>query len=102
PRPLVGFPGMDQLLPNLGAFLPALRATVMLDGCGHWTQQERPDEVSERLIAFCRDAAAAQPGSRRRLRSARRGPGLRAELGDVEHAGPQPAVLDALLELAVA
>jgi len=57
--PVVGFPGMDQLLPNLGAFLPALRATVMLDGCGHWTQQERPDEVSERLIAFCRDVAAA-------------------------------------------
>ena len=24
------------------------------NGAGHWTQQERPDEVSERLVAFCR------------------------------------------------
>jgi len=31
---------------------------VLLDGCGHWTQQERPDEVNERLVAFCRDVAA--------------------------------------------
>jgi pimeloyl-ACP methyl ester carboxylesterase len=27
---------------------------VLLEGAGHWTQQERPDEVSERLVAFCR------------------------------------------------
>jgi pimeloyl-ACP methyl ester carboxylesterase len=55
--PVVDFPGMDQLLPALAVFAPALRETVMLDGCGHWTQQERPDEVSERLVAFCREVA---------------------------------------------
>ena len=55
--PVVGFPGMDRLLPNLGVFAPNLRETVMLDGCGHWTQQERSDEVSERLVAFCREVA---------------------------------------------
>jgi epoxide hydrolase A/B len=54
---VVAFPGMDRLLPNLHLFVPNLRETVMLDGCGHWTQQERPDEVNERLVAFCREVA---------------------------------------------
>ena len=52
--PVVGFPGMDRLLPNLAMLVPRLRDTVMLEGCGHWTQQERADEVSAHLIAFCR------------------------------------------------
>ena len=56
--PVVGFPGMDRLLPALRTFAPELRDTVLLDGCGHWTQQERPDEVSARLVAFCREVAA--------------------------------------------
>ncbi|HLZ26741.1 MAG TPA: alpha/beta hydrolase [Chloroflexota bacterium] len=38
---VVNFPGMSQLIPNLGRFVPNLRKTVMLSGCGHWTQQER-------------------------------------------------------------
>jgi pimeloyl-ACP methyl ester carboxylesterase len=57
--PVFVFPGMDQLLPNLRMFVPDLRETVLLDGCGHWTQQERPGEVSERLVAFCREVAGA-------------------------------------------
>jgi pimeloyl-ACP methyl ester carboxylesterase len=55
--PVVEFPGMDQLLPNLRLFVPDLRDSVLLEGCGHWTQQERPGEVSERLVAFCREVA---------------------------------------------
>ena len=57
--PVFEFPGMDQLVPNLRMFVPNLRDTVLLDGCGHWTQQERADEVSERLVAFCREVADA-------------------------------------------
>jgi pimeloyl-ACP methyl ester carboxylesterase len=57
--PVFAFPGMDRLVPNLRMFVPDLRDSVLLDGCGHWTQQERPGEVSERLIAFCRDVAEA-------------------------------------------
>ena len=53
--PVVEFPGMDQLLPNLRMFVPNLLDSVLIDGAGHWTQQERADEVSERLVAFCRD-----------------------------------------------
>ncbi|MDJ0343539.1 alpha/beta hydrolase [Streptomyces sp. H10-C2] len=29
-----------------------LRDIIILPGCGHWTQQERPTEVNERLIPF--------------------------------------------------
>ena len=32
--------------------LPALRRSMILDGCGHWTQQERPDDVNRELIEF--------------------------------------------------
>jgi pimeloyl-ACP methyl ester carboxylesterase len=53
--PVVRFPGMDKLLPNLGQFVPQLRKTVMLPGCGHWTEQERPNEVNAELIAFLRE-----------------------------------------------
>jgi pimeloyl-ACP methyl ester carboxylesterase len=49
---VVRFPGMDQLLPALPKFIPKLRRTLMLPGCGHWTQQERPDEVNAALLEF--------------------------------------------------
>lgn len=32
--------------------LPRLHRSVVLEGCGHWTQQERPDEVNEALVDF--------------------------------------------------
>ena len=51
---VVAFRGMDQLIPNLIKFVPALRRTIMLPGCGHWTQQERPQEVSAAMIEFLR------------------------------------------------
>jgi pimeloyl-ACP methyl ester carboxylesterase len=49
---VVSFRGMDQLLPNLGKFVPNLRKTIMLPGCGHLTQQERPQEVNAAIISF--------------------------------------------------
>jgi pimeloyl-ACP methyl ester carboxylesterase len=53
--PVVRFPGMDKLIPNLHLFVPQLRKTIMLPGCGHWTQQERPDEVNAALIEFLKE-----------------------------------------------
>src|SRR6266545_3486324 len=47
---VVAFRGMDQLIPNLAKYVPDLRRTMMLPGCGHWTQQERADEVNSALI----------------------------------------------------
>ena len=52
---VVKFPRMDQLIPNLKLFVPNLTKTIMLPGCGHWTQQERADEVNAALIAFLRE-----------------------------------------------
>jgi pimeloyl-ACP methyl ester carboxylesterase len=52
--PVLAFPGMDRLLPNLSNFVPQLRRTIILPGCGHWTQQERAAEVSAAMIEFLR------------------------------------------------
>jgi len=49
---VVRFRGMDQLIPNLGKFVPNLRRTIMLPGCGHWTQQERAREVNAAMLEF--------------------------------------------------
>jgi pimeloyl-ACP methyl ester carboxylesterase len=49
---VVRFPGMDQLIPNLSKFVPELRRTIILPGCGHWTQQERAAEVNAAMIDF--------------------------------------------------
>ena len=41
--------------PAIAAFgqtLPRLHASIILEGCGHWTQQERPDEVNAALVQF--------------------------------------------------
>jgi pimeloyl-ACP methyl ester carboxylesterase len=51
---VVAFPGMDKLIPNLSMFVPNLRKTIMLSGCGHWTQQERAPEVNAAMIDFLR------------------------------------------------
>jgi len=52
---VLAFPGMDQLVPALPRFIPNLRKTVILPGCGHWTQQERPVEVNAAMLEFLRD-----------------------------------------------
>ena len=49
---VLAFRGMDQLLPALSRFVPNLRKTLILPGCGHWTQQERPAEVNAALLEF--------------------------------------------------
>jgi pimeloyl-ACP methyl ester carboxylesterase len=51
---VLAFRGMDQLLPALPKFIPQLRRTLILPGCGHWTQQERPREVNAAMIEFLR------------------------------------------------
>ena len=39
-------------LPALKHFVPDLRGTIVLQGCGHWTQQERPAEVNAAMLRF--------------------------------------------------
>ncbi|HEX6422872.1 MAG TPA: alpha/beta hydrolase [Acidimicrobiales bacterium] len=33
-------------------WVPHLRGTVLVDGAGHWVQQEAPDEVNDALVGF--------------------------------------------------
>jgi pimeloyl-ACP methyl ester carboxylesterase len=33
-------------------FVPNLETAHVLEGCGHWTQQERSAEVNERLVPW--------------------------------------------------
>jgi pimeloyl-ACP methyl ester carboxylesterase len=49
---VLAFRGMDQLIANLTKFVPQLRKTLILPGCGHWTQQERRDEVNAVMLEF--------------------------------------------------
>lgn len=41
----LGFEGMTDLVANL-------HQTIILPGCGHWTQQERADQMSAAMIEF--------------------------------------------------
>jgi pimeloyl-ACP methyl ester carboxylesterase len=52
---VLAFRGMDQLLPALPMLVPKLTRTLILPGCGHWTQQERPAEVNAALLEFLKD-----------------------------------------------
>jgi pimeloyl-ACP methyl ester carboxylesterase len=52
---VLAFRGMDQLLPALPRFVPNLRQTIILPGCGHWTQQERPQEVTAAMLEFLKE-----------------------------------------------
>ena len=49
---VLAFRGMDQLIANLAKFVPQLRKTLILPGCGHWTQQERRDDVNAAMLEF--------------------------------------------------
>ena len=42
----------DELRALIRAEVPDLRGADILEGCGHWTQQEKPAEVNERLIEW--------------------------------------------------
>jgi pimeloyl-ACP methyl ester carboxylesterase len=48
--------GVIAMMPGavdaMKATVPGLRQAIVLPGCGHWTQQERPREVNEALLEF--------------------------------------------------
>jgi pimeloyl-ACP methyl ester carboxylesterase len=46
--PVISFIPVD----GLEAVLPRLTNQLLLPGCGHWTQQERPAEVTAAMISF--------------------------------------------------
>jgi len=44
----------QQAIAKQSTYVQKLRPPVMLPGCGHWTQQERPAEVNAAMIDFLR------------------------------------------------
>jgi pimeloyl-ACP methyl ester carboxylesterase len=40
------------------AWVPNLTRTVLVRECGHWTQQERPQEVNRLLLEFLQEIGA--------------------------------------------
>jgi len=48
----VSFLGGAGMLDNLRGVAPDLREARLLPGCGHWIQQERPDEVTAAMLGF--------------------------------------------------
>ncbi|MGH7947706.1 MAG: alpha/beta fold hydrolase, partial [Candidatus Binataceae bacterium] len=44
--------GTQNVMATLAANVPNLQKKVLLPGAGHWTQQERPQEVNDLMIEF--------------------------------------------------
>ena len=44
-----------RALDELETVVPNLKPKILLEGAGHWIQQERPDKVNAALIAFLRE-----------------------------------------------
>jgi pimeloyl-ACP methyl ester carboxylesterase len=46
--PVLAFASPDSLT----TFVPRMTKSVILPGCGHWTQQERPAEITDVILEF--------------------------------------------------
>ena len=51
---VLAFPGAAEHLATMKQWVPQLREIKLLPGCGHWTQQERPQEVNAAIVEFLR------------------------------------------------
>jgi pimeloyl-ACP methyl ester carboxylesterase len=49
---VIRMPGMKVTLEELRPALPGLRQSVLIEGAGHWVQQEAPEQVNALLIEF--------------------------------------------------
>jgi pimeloyl-ACP methyl ester carboxylesterase len=49
---VLAFHDMKQVISDLRKNVPKLHDTLILPGCGHWIQQERPEEVNRAIIGF--------------------------------------------------
>ena len=56
---ITGLIGAKRLA-ELETVLPNLKRKLIIDGAGHWIQQERPEEVNAALIGFLKDNAGSR------------------------------------------
>jgi len=54
---VTSFPGYERVVANMAAAVPQLKGLLLFPGCGHWTQEERPEELKNALITFLKDLA---------------------------------------------
>ncbi len=52
--PVFAYPGVAEAAAGLAHRVPGLRQTLILPGCGHWVQHERPAETNAALLTFLR------------------------------------------------
>jgi len=50
--------GQERVLRSMRKSVADLRGVTVLPGCGHWVQQERPDEVNAELVRFLNEVSA--------------------------------------------
>ncbi|MBK1812807.1 alpha/beta hydrolase [Clostridium sp. YIM B02505] len=48
----LSIPGMEQIISDMHNLVPNLRENIFLEDCGHWAQQERPEEINKAIISF--------------------------------------------------
>lgn len=53
-RRVIRMPGMRIGFEEMRPMLPGLTRSVIIDGVGHWVQQEAPDQVNALLLDFLR------------------------------------------------
>ena len=44
-----------EMANGMQMWVPNLRKTVLIKGSGHWTQQEKPEEVNRAMLEFLAD-----------------------------------------------
>jgi pimeloyl-ACP methyl ester carboxylesterase len=52
----------DEIYRGMRKEVPRLRTDLLLPGCGHWTQQERPAETTRAMLEFLETTAADSGG----------------------------------------
>ena len=52
---VVSAAGPEKVVDQLRRCVHRLAGAVVLEGCGHWTQQERPAEVTQAMLGFLAD-----------------------------------------------
>lgn len=55
--PTIGGPMGEAAMKQMPDIVPGLKRQLLIEGGGHWIQQERPKEVNDALIAFLREVA---------------------------------------------
>ena len=53
--PVTYFMNVAELIPTMNSYMPNLRRAEIVDGAGHWLQQEKPDFVNIALEEFFTD-----------------------------------------------